>query len=193
MIASVVARLQRSGANLDDAEQTLFERLLLPNGERPPALAMYAGRGDLDTYVRMAALHVGFKQLSKVKRERGLDAVGELSDPSDDPELAMLKQRYAGPFKKAFTKALSELPAEQQNLLRYHYISGLTTRQIGAITGLHQSNISRRLAQVRATLVTSVRRKLMHELGAASHEVRSLMRLVESQVDVSIERILGQG
>ncbi len=192
VIDAVVKRLERSGVSPEDARQMLFERLLVSKGDRPPALALYAGRGDLAAYVRMAALHTGLKQLAKRKRSRSssTEALAELSTPDDDPEMATLKQRYRDQFKSAFQAALAGLSSSQRNLLRYHYLSGLTTRQIASLTSVAQSTVTRRLAQVRATLLSATRRALIEELQMPPEEIRNIMGMVESQIDLSIERVL---
>ena len=186
-------RVEKQGIQADDVTQELMEYLLLPRGERPPALALYSGQGPLLAYVRVSSLRRALKLLKKENKmpsEGGLERVMELADADDDPELAALKNTYRGEFKEAFQEALDSLESQERNLLRYHYLTDLNTRQIGKLLGLHQSNVVRRLAAVRAELQTRTRDNLMRQLDVGASKFQSIMMLVQSQLDLSIERIL---
>lgn len=186
-------RVEKQGIQPDDATQELMEYLLLPRGERPPALALYSGQGPLLAYVRVSSLRRALKMLKKENQlpsEGGLERVMELADADDDPELAVLKQTYRGEFKEAFHQALGALDSGERNLLRYHYLTDLNTRQIGKLLNLHQSNVVRRLATVRAALQVQTRENLMSKLDLGASKFQSIMMLVQSQLDLSIERVL---
>jgi RNA polymerase sigma-70 factor (ECF subfamily) len=192
-VVRAAARVEKQGVQADDTCQQLMEHLLLPRGERPPGLALYSGQGPLMAYVRVASLRRALRILAKENKlpdAGGLDRVMELADTSDNPELAVLKNKYRAEFKAAFQKALSALPSAERNLLRYHYLTELNTRQIGRLLGLNQSNVVRRLASVRATLLDQTRAILMETLGLGESKFQSIMMLVQSQLDVSIERML---
>jgi len=186
-------RVEKQGIQADDATQELMEYLLLPRGERPPALALYSGQGPLLAYVRVSSLRRALKMLKKENKlpsEGGLERVMELADADDDPELAVLKHTYRGEFKDAFHQALAALDSGERNLLRYHYLTDLNTRQIGKLLNLHQSNVVRRLATVRASLQVQTRENLMSKLDLGASKFQSIMMLVQSQLDLSIERML---
>ena len=186
-------RVEKQGIQADDVTQELMEYLLLPRGERPPALALYSGQGPLLAYVRVSSLRRALKLLKKENKlpsDGGLERVMELADADDDPELAVLKHTYRGEFKEAFHQALASLESGERNLLRYHYLTDLNTRQIGKLLGLHQSNVVRRLAAVRAALQAQTRENLMNQLDVGASKFQSIMMLVQSQLDLSIERML---
>ncbi len=186
-------KVEKQGVQADDTTQDLMEYLLLPRGDRPPALALYSGQGPLLAYVRVASLRKALKLLkkeNKLPNAGGLDRVMELADGHDDPEIAVLKDKYRAEFKDAFHQALGELGSAERNLLRYHYLTELNTRQIGKLLGLHQSNVVRKLATVRAALLDTTRSKLMDNVGLGATKFQSIMMLVQSQLDVSIDRML---
>ncbi len=174
----------------DNVKHQLLEKLLLPRGDLLPAIALYAGHGTLAAYVYVSTVRAAAKVLGKNARLRSFDDVVSV-DSNDDPELAALKRRYRHQFKAAFQASLTELPSRDRNLLRYHYLSELTTREIATITGVDHSTVSRRLARVRASLLVATRSHLMDDLGVDKGEFESIARLVESQLDFSIERFLG--
>jgi RNA polymerase sigma-70 factor (ECF subfamily) len=193
--ARAVARIYPAEMGGDDLTQAVIERLLVGD-QSPPAIALYAGRGDLTSYVRVAALHAALKQRDKNRRNDArrddFGRIEELSARDDDPELATLRERYSHEFKAAFQIALESLDAAQRNLLRFHYVSGLTTREIATLTGVNQSTVTRRLAQVRAELLSKSRQVLLERLRVSPAEFGSVMRLVESQIDLSLDRVLSQ-
>ncbi len=192
-VVRAAARVEKQGVQADDACQLLMEYLLLPRGDRPPALALYSGQGPLMAYVRVSSLRRALRMLAKENKlpdGGGLDRVMALADTSDDPELAVLKNKYRAEFKGAFQQALKGLDSAERNLLRYHYLTELNTRQIGSLMGLNQSSVVRRLASVRATLLDQTRAMLMDTLGLGESQFQSIMMLVQSQLDVSIERML---
>lgn len=192
-VYNAAKRVEKQGIQADDTAQELMEYLLLPRGERAAALALYSAQGPLLAYVRVSSLRKALRLLKKEEKlpqSGGLDRIMELADTGDDPELTILKDKYRGEFKEAFHQALQALESSERNLLRYHYMTELNTRQIGKLLGLHQSNVVRRLTQVRAGLLDQTRSLLMENLGLGASKFQSIMLLVQSQLDVSIERML---
>jgi len=118
------------------------------------------------------------------------DPAMALADVNDDPELRVLKSRYRVEFKDAFQSAFTALDAEDRNLLRYYYVSDLTLMQIAAISGVKHNTISRRLAKIRGTLLQKTRDGLMHVAGVRKTQFESIVRLVQSQLNVSMYRLL---
>jgi RNA polymerase sigma-70 factor (ECF subfamily) len=193
LLERAASRIRSGGVQTEDVKQQLLEKLLFERGERPPAIALYAGQGALKGYLRVAAVHQGLKILDKYKRMPpvdDLDEVFSMAATDDDPELATLKSRYRGEFKAAFQEAIAALESADRNLLRYHYLSGLNTRQIGAIFGCDQSTIVRKLTKTRTGLLHDTRKRLSRALGVGNTEFESILKLVESQLEVSIERVL---
>lgn len=193
VITRAAQRVEAQGVAADEARQELMTHLLVARGDRAPAIALYSGQGPLRAYLRVAALHKALHMLKKLKKEptgKGLDEMLMIADSADDPELAVLKQTYRKDFKIAFQAALADLKSEERNLLRYHFLSDLNTRQIGQLCGIDQSTVVRHLARVRGSLLAATRQRLMANLGLGDSKFQSILRLVQSRLDVSIERML---
>ncbi len=75
-------------------------------------------------------------------------------------------------------------------MLRYHFLQGLNIEQIGAIHSVHRATVARWLASLRKDLLESTREALARRLDVGDAEVESIMRLIRSQLDASIERLL---
>ena len=195
IIESAAKRVEAQGVPADETRQVLMTHLLMNRGERPPAIALYSGQGPLKSYLKVAALHKALHLLKKVqKAPRGLDLdeVMMVADEDDDPEIAVLKQTYRQEFKTAFQSAMGDLNSQERNLLRYHYLGNLNTRQISQLSGVNQSTVVRQLTKIRSLLLAATRERLMAELKLGESKFESIMHLVQSQLDFSIERVLGQ-
>jgi len=108
----------------------------------------------------------------------------------DDPALEELKTRYRAELADAFRAALAELPARDRTLLRYQLVDGSTIDEIGSIYKVHRATAARWIAQIRDGLVERTRALIAESLGVDTAEAASIVRLVQSQLDVSVIRHL---
>jgi RNA polymerase sigma-70 factor (ECF subfamily) len=188
----VLAHMRLSSATVDDVKQLVRTNLLVPDGDRPPRLSEYSGRGDLRSWVGVVATR---EALSLLRRDAKTpmpaeDVLVAAASPLTGPELGFLKEHYRDEFRTAFGDALGELAPRDRNVLRHHYVHGLTIDEIGTMYGIHRSNAARRIAKAREQLLTGTRRRLVLGLKVDRREFESIMRLIESRIDVSIQRML---
>jgi RNA polymerase sigma-70 factor (ECF subfamily) len=66
----------------------------------------------------------------------------------------------------------------------------MTIEAIAAVYGVHRMTISRRIAASRAEILATTQRLLRERLRVTPEELDSLLRLVQSRIDVSIRRYL---
>jgi RNA polymerase sigma-70 factor, ECF subfamily len=186
-------RMATSSSFVDDVKQAVREKLFVARGGAPAKITQFAGRGDLRTFVRVLMTREGLNLRRKAKREVFLDD-GARSDRASftrvDPELSHLKSVYGAEFERAFYDAIAELTSEERNLLRFHYLDRLNIDQIGLACGVHRASAARRLARVRQSLVEATRRLVAERLRLAEGELVSVLRLLESELDVSLRRAL---
>ena len=195
LLIKAASRVEKQGISPDDVRQQLMEHLLLPRDNRPAAISLYAGRGSLHAYLRVAALHRALKMLrdnKEVPMSNDMDFALKLACEDDDQEARALKERYRADFKDVFQKVVLDLKPEERNLLRYHYLSGLNTRKIATLLGVDQSTVVRWLSRLRGRLLEETRDRLMERLGLGQTEFKSVMNLVQSQLDISMERVLNE-
>jgi RNA polymerase sigma-70 factor (ECF subfamily) len=190
-IRDVHARSSGSRPPLDELTQAVHEKLFV--GSHPKILD-YAGTGKLKNWVRVVAS----RTLVDLIRER--DPAAEPHDseaplgipaPDDDPELQYLKLKYRSEIKEAFEHAVTTLAAEERNALREYYVHGLGIDQIAELRGIHRSTAARRVSSAREAVLKATRRVLMERTGLGQTELESLVRMVESQMHVTVERVLG--
>ncbi|HZI12092.1 MAG TPA: sigma factor-like helix-turn-helix DNA-binding protein, partial [Myxococcus sp.] len=109
---------------------------------------------------------------------------------AEDVELQHARREYQVEFKRAFEEALVSLEPEERNLLRRHFIDGLSTPQLAMLHGIHRVTMFRRLRQVCEALVERTRKLLLVRLPMSEKELASLNRLIRSQLDMSLELLL---
>ena len=175
----------------DEATQIVRAQLLAPREGKPPAIGDYAGRGALRSWLRVC---VSRELVRIAKAQQRSEPLEEhlVADPGygDDPALEELKAKYRTELADAFRTALTELPARERTLLRYQLIDGLTIDEIGAIFRVHRATAARWVAKIRDDLVTRTRGIVANALGVDTAEAASIVRLVQSQLDVSVIRHL---
>ena len=189
------AALGRMGLSADavaEVLQILRERLLVAEAGEAPRILAAAAHGDLPGVIRVAAVRAA---LNLRRRDHRLDLgdarlLQELC-PDDDPELAALKGEHRATFKTALEDALKSLAAQERNVLRMHLLHGLSIDAIGGTYQVHRATAARWLTTIRAKLDRETRRLLRERRGLTDPEVNSLIRLVESRIEVSFRRVLG--
>ena len=175
----------------DEATQIVREAMFVARGDRPPAIADYAGRGALRSWLRVSVsrelVRIAKAQNRVVPLEEQLVAD---TGYGDDPALEELKAKYRAQLADAFRSALTKLPARDRTLLRYQLVDGLTIDEIGSIYKVHRATAARWIAQIRDDLVERTRALMADALGVDTAEAASIVRLVQSQLDVSVIRHL---
>jgi RNA polymerase sigma-70 factor, ECF subfamily len=193
-VAREVAERARTKLDSDDLSQLLWQRLLVPEGDRTAKLFEYAGKGPLQGWLRVVATRLLVDAARKrsgneapVSNERVLEG---LFAASSDPETELLKRHSRAALAGAFAEALAALPAEDRTILRQHLADQLTIDQIAAAHGAHRATAARWINRAKEALVQGTRRRLSERLGIGRDDLESVMRLIESQLHVSVVRLL---
>jgi len=190
-LRAALGRIDSSPSFADEVRQLLREKLFVGAAGKPARIAEYSGRGALGSWVRVVALRAALDLRPSAARENQGDApLDTAAAVNVEPELRFLKDRYGKPFEEAVRDAFATLDDEQCNLLRLQMVDGLRTAQIASLFGVDRSTIKRRLAGCREHLLEKTRTILMEKLGISPTEFQSLAGLVQSQLNVSIERLL---
>ncbi len=192
-LARVPAALPaRHRGDAAEVVQSLRDRLLVPDEDGRAKIGDFTGRGGLGAWLRVAAVRVALNLERSKKREVPLDEDRVLAErAAGDLEIDHLKRQYRLEFREAFTAALEALEARSRNLLRQHYLDGLTMEAIGALYHVHRITVVRWMEQARRALAKETRRELGARLRATPRELESILRLIESQLDVSLRAFLG--
>jgi RNA polymerase sigma-70 factor (ECF subfamily) len=180
-------------AALAEVVQLVRERLFVPAAEADRArIADLTGRGDLGGLVRVTGVRLA---LNLQRRDRRLvpdadDAIISNLVADDDPQAAALKARYQPEVRRAFEGAISRLSSKQRTILRLHLLHRLSIDEIGAIYRVHRATAARWLARLREELEKATLEALREAVGAQENDLVSLVRMVQSRLEVSFERLL---
>ena len=194
-----LARMRIGGARLADVKQLVRQRLFVGGGTHgaPTSagkIAEYGGRGDLRRWVRSVAVRTCLNDLRKGKREVLVDddhLIAQHAIQTDDPEVEYMKRTYSEQFKAAFGDALGQLGPREQTLLRYHHVDGLNIDEIGAIYRVHRVTAFRWLEKAKEQLVRTTLEVLRSRLKLPANELDSVLRMIRSQIHLSLIRHLG--
>jgi len=176
-------RIDREVAN--DTVQQLRTKLLL--GERPLLLA-YSGTGELRGWLRVTALRAAIRAQRKRGTDRSED--GELAAAALDVDIQYQRKLYQEEFRGAFADALASLTVRQRNLLKHSVLHGATSDDLGALYQVHRATAARWLAEARDRLAAETQRRMIAKLAIDRAQYASILRLIHSQLDVSVERLL---
>ena len=192
VVPRAVARLRSGSTFVEEVRQILSQRLLVPAAGAAARVLDYRGKGPLERWLRAAALRVALNLLEsdKSSREQGESAIRALADQGEDPERQHLRRRYAPQLKEAVETALQGLSPRERNFLRLYFVEGLTVEQIGAMQGAHKSTVSRWLTRARETVGAQVRQLLGERLRLSAPELESLMGVLQSELELSLLRVL---
>jgi RNA polymerase sigma-70 factor (ECF subfamily) len=183
-----------SAAERADLGQVVRQRLLVaPASGGEPRIASYAARGALASWVRVVATREAARMLPRARREVSADddALAGLLAGDDDPEVGYLKRLYRDEFKRAFAAAVDALDDRDRLLLRQHALDGLDLDQLAALHGVHRATIARWIQAARATVRAHTQREMIDRLRLSGDELASVMRMIGSQLEVSLPRVLG--
>ncbi len=193
-IRGALRSMKLNDTTVDETLQQVREKLLVAKSDAEPLICKYAGEGSLRSLVRVVAVRTALMRLRKEKREV-LDGGGESSRleralGDDDPELSAIREQYKDELKAAFERAVATLSARQRNVMRLQMVDGVAVDEIARLYDVHRVSVSRWLGDARRHIAATVKADLGSRLGLAQAELQSLIRLVQSQVELSVERVL---
>ncbi|MBX7096795.1 MAG: sigma-70 family RNA polymerase sigma factor [Myxococcaceae bacterium] len=189
MIVGQLQQLAHFRFSREDQEELAQHTLtaLLVGGAKGKKLAQYAARGPIQGWLRVLLTRAA---LDRVQRNRAAPPADEevllgLPGPDRDAELESLKAKYKGQFSEVFRFAIQSLTPRQRNLLRQHYLDDLSLEELGALYQVHRATAARWLLEARQQVMTTTRDEIGRRTGIPRMEVDSLMRVVQSRLDLS--------
>ncbi len=187
-VDGALGRLTLAGAEADDVRQAVMGKLFVAGSEK---IRAYHGRGALGGWVRAVVVR---QAISMGRRRAPLDLARDEVPAQlpalSDPERRMLQARYGEQLREALRDAVGGLPAEERNLLRFRFVDGLTLDELARVFDVHRATIARRLAKARTQVRTRALERLRVEFRVGATDAASLVRLVRSQLDLSLSGLL---
>jgi len=189
VVPQALASMKLPAATVEDIRATVRDKLLLCDGDKPARVVDYAGRGRLRGLVQVTATRAAIDRIRHEAREVELPARHDLA-ASADVALSLIKAQYRHAFAEGFQRAVATASRRDRNLLRLHFLGGVTLEQLAQIYGVHHATIVRWLAAAREAVFGATRAHVAHTLHAPADELDEMFALVRSRVELSVERLL---
>jgi RNA polymerase sigma-70 factor (ECF subfamily) len=190
-LRELVELLVRQRIARDVAIETVQQlRIRLLTGDRP-VLRAYGGAGTLKGWLRITALREAIRAQRRAQ-SRDDDEVSEaLADEAGDPSMQYQRRLYQDEFRAAFGQAVASLSVRDRNLLKQSVLYGATVDDLGALYHVHRATAARWIASARERLAEETRQRMIDQLKIQPSEYDSILHLIQSQLDVSVVRVLG--
>jgi RNA polymerase sigma-70 factor (ECF subfamily) len=187
-----LARFARDGSDfVSEARERAWGKILVRGPGSRPKIYEYAGRGKLQGWIRITVLRTALSLRRKSKGGSKEEPVAEMARAHGDPELLLMKALYRDKFRTSLKAALASLPPEERNMLRHHLLDGLSVDRLGALYGFSRATAARRVARAKALLLERTRSELARIVGISQEEIDTILRLIQSDVDLSVATFFG--
>ncbi len=192
-IERALGRMRPKDLAADELRQRMREKLFVGDGVRPPALRSFSGRGNLTAWFRATVARAVLDHLGAAKEVPAEDALFDaLVSGEDGAETSHLRAVYRRELRESFGEAAERLTHGERNLLRYAFVDGLGVAELATIYKIHRATAGRRLDDARAAFGNHLRAVMTERLKVSETELLSIVRLVLSSVDLTIQRYLGK-
>ncbi len=184
-----IARSPTLGLSADEFRQLVFDRLFVREGDAPPRITKYLGKGSLKAWVRVMTSRF-IIDLSR-RRDRTIasdDGLAEKIGGGDDTELDYLRHAYGPALDAAFQQAVAQLTVRQRNLLRQRYLHEVPADTLAKMYGVHRSTLFLWLDKARAAMLDHVRVVLAQRVPG--DQLESVVGVLGSQLQLSVRRML---
>jgi RNA polymerase sigma-70 factor, ECF subfamily len=190
VVRRVVAHRTASAADVADAEQMLYARLLVARRGAEPKLAEYRARGPLRSWLSSAAATTALSLHRASARRR----THERRDPATvgavaaviGPELLYFKRLYKRQIERAVERALEGLDDHASALLRLYFGEQLSIDHLGALYRVNRSTAARWIAAARERIAHAVQADLRGRLKLSESDYEGLVALVRSELDITV-------
>jgi RNA polymerase sigma-70 factor (ECF subfamily) len=178
-----------------DARAEVKQRLritLLIDEHGRARITRFQGRGDLRSWIRVIAVREGLAILRRLRGQtpNGDDQLIDAVTAGDSPEVAYLKRKYRHEFRLAFADALQRLSDRDRLLLRQRFLDGVDVIEIARFHRVHRGTAASWLERARAFVLAATRASLVDRLEVPPAEIDSILRLIDSQLEVSLRALL---
>jgi RNA polymerase sigma-70 factor (ECF subfamily) len=193
VLARVYARFHRIAA--DELRQALHVKLFVADADGHRRIDDYDGFGFLENWVKVTAVRCCI-DVARGDARRAIDRAGdddalaELPSPATGPQTAEMRRELAALVKRELSAAAASLTPRERNFLRHAHVENRTLDQIAATYGVHRATVARVLASARAALLERTRAGLARAIGPRDGRVESLVKQIDSKIELSLERVL---
>jgi len=195
LVSAAGRKLSMTAEQGDELRQQVRMKLLVAGANGgTPKIGNYAGTGALRSWVYATGLRTGLNELRRIGRaavpmgdEQLLVA---MPDKNDDQQLQYMKELYRSAFRDAFKASIATLDDRLANVLRHYYLDEMTLEQIGALYRVHKTTVMRWVNKAHAELEVETKRRMTSHLKLGASEVESVLRLIQSGIQLGLASVL---
>ncbi len=190
VIERAVARVDRH--SVDEGTQAVLVSLLVPDPGERPRIAEYGGRAALKTWLATVAANATLR-LHRRRDDQPHETLSGLAEEiaNAEPELALAKFRHRADLEAALRDALGNLDARQRMLLRARHVKGWRLERLATMYRVSRATAARMVTAAHEALREETKRLLRERLKLSRSEMESLVQLLQSQLEVSLVKLLG--
>jgi RNA polymerase sigma-70 factor (ECF subfamily) len=169
---------------------------LLGDHTKPSPLLTYRGQSSLAGWLRTLAVRTAMRLAQASRREA----------PASDTDTSLLldhvttsdltRDLYRAELRtvvrRAFATAIAALSYFDRELLAAFIVQAKSLDDIAKAHDVHRATAARWLARARAALDRELSKELERDLGASDSEVASILHSLRSNLELSVERLLGR-
>ena len=185
-IDRTLLRFSLSEDQRTELAQRIRVHLLVPGPHAPPRIALYRGWGSLEGWTRTVAARLSLNAIRDRKGTKPLERAPDLIGAS--PEFAALKVSRRGIFLEALGDAFHALDRRDRALLRLRYLEGVQANALARSYDVHESTMSRWLANARDELQTRFEAKA-RSLVTDDEAVADLVGAMQSRFGESLQEL----
>jgi RNA polymerase sigma-70 factor (ECF subfamily) len=191
-IATAARTVDSAPSFVDEVAQRTQVRVVVGDTATAPRITHYRGKGPLRAWVAVAAHRIALNLRREARPHvADYDVLADVVDREPDLQLRHLKKLYRVEFREALAAALTGLADRSRAVLRLRFVDGLELAHIGKVYRVHESTASRWIATALEDVARATRKQLVTRLAVTAATADSVARMVHSQLDVSIARLLG--
>lgn len=175
----------RGGRDTEDERLSRLREALFVR--TPSKLTQYSGRGALGAWLRVLATRDALTERRTASRQREIptgDGAIDAAAETTSPELAAIKAAFVPELHSAMREAFGALAPEDRNLLRLHWVEGLSIDRIAAVGGTHRATAARRIQRAQRMVRAHAEQILAERRGVTASEFASIAAAVISQLEL---------
>jgi len=191
-----IRSIESDSGFVEEACQRLRGRLLVDHGDGP-RIASYAGRGSLQAWVTVAGIRTAIMMRRDLRRAKEIPHDMEdlrqvaATIAAADPEIALVEQRYAKPFRDALRESIARLEPRLRAVLQLRFMDNLPLDEISSLYGVHRATTKRWVRRACDELLASTREILTRDLRLTPSELNWVIMTARGHLDISLSRLLG--
>ncbi len=186
IVAEVAARIRWAETEPAERVARIWTHIMEPGADGRRRLASYDGRGPLGGWIRVVATRLANQARRRTRSESAPeDALVAWWAAAATAERDVIKDMYVDQVREAFQGAVRALSEDDRLLLHMHYRQGITLEALTRVYGVHRVTLSRRVGAARRRIVDHAVAAMTEKTTMTEHECRSLLRTLQSRLDVS--------